>query len=55
MGSCCGFQPYNIRAVAEELSEERGKLPAESEKHVMWGGGLAMHTKPWVRGQTVPK
>merc|ERR1719373_1185648 len=24
IGGCCGFLPYHIRAVAEELSEERG-------------------------------
>merc|ERR1712183_651433 len=51
IGGCCGFEPYHIRAVAEELSEERGNLPPGSEKHVMWGGGLAMHTKPWVRAR----
>jgi len=51
IGGCCGFQPYHIRALAEELSEERGKLPVGSEKHMMWGGGLAMHTKPWVRAR----
>merc|ERR1712156_926090 len=22
-----------------------------SEKHAMWGGGLRMHTKPWVRAR----
>ena len=43
---------FNIRARAEELSEERGELPAGSEKHAMWGGGLAVHTKPWVRARS---
>ena len=51
IGSRCGFHPYHIMAVAEKLSEERGKLPAGSEKHKMWGGGLAMHTKSWVRAR----
>jgi len=51
IGGCCGFQAYHIRALAEELSEERGMLPLGSEKHVKWGGGLAMHTKPWVRAR----
>lgn len=51
IGGCCGFEPYHIRAVAEELSKERGKLPAGSEKHEMWGGALRMHTKPWVRAR----
>ena len=48
IGGCCGFEPYHIRAVAEELAEERGCKPPSSEKHDMWGGGLKMHTKPWV-------
>ena len=51
IGGCCGFQPYHIRAIAEELSEERGRLPAGSEKHLAWAGGLAMHTKSWVRAR----
>jgi len=52
IGGCCGFEPYHIRAVAEELAAERGgKKPAGSEKHMMWGEGLEMHTKPWVRAR----
>jgi len=52
IGGCCGFLPYHIRAVAEELSEERGgRMPAGSEKHISWAGGLMMHTKPWVRAR----
>ena len=51
IGGCCGFQPYHIRALAEELAEERGRLPAGSEKHKQWGGGLELHTKPWVRAR----
>ncbi|XP_072045474.1 betaine--homocysteine S-methyltransferase 1-like [Amphiura filiformis] len=27
LGGCCGFEPYHIRAIAEELSQERGKRP----------------------------
>ena len=35
---CVRFEPYHIRAVAEELAAERGgKKPAGSEKHMMWG------------------
>merc|ERR1712183_536763 len=34
IGGCCGFEPYHIRAVAEELSEERGKMPEGHEKHL---------------------
>ena len=59
IGGCCGFQAYHIRAVAEELAEERGVLPRGSEKHIPWAGGLRMHTKPWVRARasryTFPK
>ncbi|XP_071490672.1 betaine--homocysteine S-methyltransferase 1-like [Diadema antillarum] len=51
IGGCCGFEPYHIRAVCEELSKERGFLPAGSEKHALWGDGLRMHTKPWVRAR----
>lgn len=52
IGGCCGFEPYHIRAISEELVKERsGKTPAGSEKHDMWGGGLKMHTKPWVRAR----
>jgi len=51
IGGCCGFEPYHIRAITEELAKERGKLPKGSEKHDMWGGGLIQHTKPWVRAR----
>ena len=32
IGGCCGFEPYHIRAIAEELAEERKCLPKGSEK-----------------------
>jgi len=52
IGGCCGFEPYHIRALVEELEEERaGKVGASSKKHERWGGGLTMHTKPWVRAR----
>ena len=51
IGGCCGFEPYHIRALAEELAPERGFLPAGSEKHGSWGSGLEMHTKPWCRAR----
>jgi len=53
IGGCCGFEAYHIRAVSEELVKERGgKLGDGSiEKHAQWGGGLKMHTKPWVRAR----
>ena len=51
IGGCCGFEAYHVRALAEELAQERGKKPKASEKHDEWGGGLKMHTKPWVRAR----
>ncbi|NWU53990.1 BHMT1 methyltransferase, partial [Dromas ardeola] len=51
IGGCCGFEPYHIRAIAEELAPERGFLPEASEKHGSWGDNLSMHTKPWVRAR----
>lgn len=53
IGGCCGFEAYHIRAVAEELATERGGGlgKASTEKHETWGGGLKMHTKPWVRAR----
>jgi len=32
IGGCCGFESYHIRAMAEELAEERGGLPVGSDK-----------------------
>ena len=32
LGGCCGFEPYHIRAMAEELSEEIGGFPEGSDK-----------------------
>jgi len=32
IGGCCGFEPYLIRAIAEELSQERGRLPFSARK-----------------------
>ena len=38
IGGCCGFEPYHIRAVTEELLVERGgKAAAGSDKHMPWG------------------
>jgi len=55
IGGCCGFEPYHIRACAEELSEERGCRPSDNtrfdSKWIPHAGGLTMHTKPWVRAR----
>ena len=32
IGGCCGFEPYHIRAMAEELRDVRGGLPESSDK-----------------------
>lgn len=32
LGGCCGFEPYHIRAMAEELAKERGRMPEGSDK-----------------------
>jgi len=32
IGGCCGFEPYHIRAMAEELRDIRGRLPLSSDK-----------------------
>merc|ERR1711963_420450 len=32
IGGCCGFEPYHVRAMAEELRDVRGKLPDASAK-----------------------
>ncbi|PIK58113.1 putative betaine--homocysteine S-methyltransferase 1 [Apostichopus japonicus] len=32
IGGCCGFEPYHIRAIAEELATERGKRPPGHDK-----------------------
>lgn len=53
IGGCCGFEPYHIRALSEELEKERGRKAPASQKHDAWGGGLLMHTKPWVRARLV--
>jgi len=51
IGACCGMEPYHVRAIAEELAKERGKLPLASEKHSLWGDALRQHTYPWVRAR----
>ena len=46
IGGCCGFEPYHIRAISEEVQNERhGFLPPASAKHVPWGGALKMSVR----------
>lgn len=52
IGGCCGYQTYHIRAMAEELTPERGHRDHEGARK--WepnAEGLLMHTKPWVRAR----
>jgi len=51
IGGCCGFEPYHIRAVTQELQKERGVIPEGAKKHLPWGASLELHTKPWVRNR----
>ena len=51
IGGCCGFEPYHIRALAQELAKERGRECIGAEKHEVWGSSLRFHTKPWVRAR----
>lgn len=49
IGGCCGFEPYHIRAVSEELIAERGGWSPVA--CISWGKCLEKHTKPWVRAR----
>ncbi|EDO48830.1 predicted protein, partial [Nematostella vectensis] len=48
IGGCCGFEPYHIRAVAEELAKERGRFPPGSDKSCLWGKALVHHAEPQI-------
>lgn len=52
IGGCCGFQPYHIRAITEELTPEfGGRFHDGGKKWEPNAEGLLMHTKPWVRSR----
>jgi len=51
IGGCCGFEPYHIRAMAEELRNERGRLPEASAKSEFARNLFMIHK----RVQTNPK
>ncbi|XP_013406704.1 betaine--homocysteine S-methyltransferase 1 [Lingula anatina] len=45
IGGCCGFEPYHIRELAEELAPERGgKRPPGADKNGVWGDSMAEST-----------
>lgn len=46
IGGCCGFEPYHIRAISEELVPERDWEPVYP---IRWGKFLSKSTKPWLR------
>ncbi|XP_066972846.1 betaine--homocysteine S-methyltransferase 1-like isoform X2 [Macrobrachium rosenbergii] len=52
IGGCCGFEAYHIRAIAEELAEERGRLPPASAKHKPWGGFNQLSSYSFIRERT---
>jgi len=43
IGGCCGFEPYHIREIAEELAPERGRRPPAADKNGQWGDNLSGH------------
>ncbi|XP_057303573.1 betaine--homocysteine S-methyltransferase 1-like [Hydractinia symbiolongicarpus] len=49
IGGCCGFEPYHIRALAEELHEERGRLPKNSRG--LYASSLKYHHNPIVQAR----
>ncbi|KAG0717645.1 Betaine--homocysteine S-methyltransferase 1 [Chionoecetes opilio] len=49
IGGCCGFEPHHVRAIAEEMAEERGKMPPASDKHQPWGKSLKRHYMDFIR------
>jgi len=51
IGGCCGFEPYHIRGIAEELHEEKGVLPEGHDKSSFWGEGLNMSLKDTLRAR----
>jgi len=51
IGGCCGFEPYHIRAMAEELAPEIGHRPPGKDKNIPWAGGLAQSSWPTHRAR----
>lgn len=45
IGGCCGFEPYHLRAIAEELRVERGGQLPEASKKSEFGRELFMSAK----------
>ncbi|XP_037070295.1 betaine--homocysteine S-methyltransferase 1-like [Pollicipes pollicipes] len=43
IGGCCYFRATHIRAMAEELSKERGGVVPEASHKGGWGADLATH------------
>ncbi|XP_071796291.1 betaine--homocysteine S-methyltransferase 1-like [Asterias amurensis] len=45
IGGCCGFEPHHIKAIAEELAEERGRLPPSAPVGGSWKSLGLSHIK----------
>lgn len=40
IGGCCGFEPYHIRSIAQELQSERGIVPPVNDMAQPYGGSF---------------
>ena len=52
IGGSCGFEPYHVRAISEELANERGKSCEVTQKYGLSGKGLKVYTQPWIQART---
>ncbi|KAJ8024009.1 Betaine--homocysteine S-methyltransferase 1 [Holothuria leucospilota] len=51
IGGCCGFEPYHIRAIAEELAPERGVFPPGKDKSEGYASlKKSVFKRQWERG-----
>ena len=54
IGGCCGFEPYHIRAMAEELAGERGgRLPEVSKELGLIVDGLKKNVRGHIQERCV--
>ena len=51
IGGCCGFEPYHIRALAEELQEERGKVAPVTQEFDDILSGIRDHPRAQIRAK----
>ena len=55
IGGCCGFEPYHIRALVEELQEERGKVAPVTQEFSDILSGIRDHPRAQIREKFVEK